>query len=285
MRPKPSADKKRLSALVERQAKAFQSMPYFWCSDPIETPAAFHERTRMLHEQDYLDSSRRLMECCEFPRCDDETGVCADFPDLAFSFRVGAVSSNSSFPPVVRMHALRTFLPEALPCRVSAWKTWCDEVRSGLHVHYLRRLWAYETTMSLNRYGAELQRLAALSLAETAKWAARPELTSIRNEILASSVCEVAPAPVFYPAMESEMRPLAGDDALFNSIWPAVEKLVRLTRAWDARVKGRWKLRYYENYYPTLEQFRDQANSEWLSEFFDWVDRCCSERMGVFLDY
>lgn len=285
MRPKASIEPGLLIALVERQAKAFQAMPYFWCTDTIETPEEFHQQTRELHENEYLESSRQLQECCEFPEYDDETGSCIDLPDLEFSFRVGAVKSNSTFPPIARMRALQTFLPDDLPDQVRIWKKWCEDVTSGLHTDYLRRLWAYETTMSLNHFGTELKRVAGLSLEETAKWATRPELKAVRDEILAGSVSEVLPAPVFIPDAEATVQTIAGDDDLFDSIWRDVRDLVQLTRTWDSKVKGRWKLRYYEDYYETFEQFRDPAKSDWSREFFGWADRCGHQGMGLFLDY
>lgn len=275
----------RLLALVEMQAKSFQAMPYFWCTDPIETPETFHQQTRELHEQDYLDTSRQLRECLQFPECDDDAGECTDFPDLAFAFRVGAISGNPVFPPIIRMNALRTFVPDALPEQVNAWKQWCEQVAGGLHVDYLRRLWAYETSMSLNHFGTELRRVASLSRQETANWASRPELTAVRDDILEGPVWEVLPAPVFIPNAESTVQPMVGSDEMFDSIWQAVRDLVQLTREWDRQVKGRWKLRYYEDYYETFEQFLAHAKTDWISEFFAWADRCCSEQMGLFLDY
>jgi hypothetical protein len=204
---------------------------------------------------------------------------------LAFAFRVGAINGNPVFPPTIRMNALRTFLPETLPAQVRAWKVWCEEVAGGVHVDFLRRLWAYETTMSLNHFGSELQRVASLSLEETAKWTRRPELTAVRNKILASSVSEVLPAPIYIPNVENTVQPMVESDEMLSSIWKAVRALVQLTRAWDSKVKGRWKLQYYEDYYESFEQFLAHAKSDRLGEFFDWADQCCSERMGLFLDY
>lgn len=48
---------------------------------------------------------------------------------------------------------------------------------------------------------------------------------------------------------------------------------------------SRSKLRYYQDYYPTFEQYLDQSNDDWLHEFFDWAERCSSLGFGLFFDY
>jgi hypothetical protein len=65
-----------------------------------------------------------------------------------------------------------------------------------------------------------------------------------------------------------------------------MEAIIRATHAWDAQGRQSWKLRRYRSaYLGTFEQFLDLANDPELADFFAWVERCCAEGLGLFLDY
>ena len=64
--------------------------------------------------------------------------------------RVYSITQNPIFPPLWRMQAYRTFLPDQLAEQVAKWKEWTQQVSAGEHADYVRRLhmfhdsdWAY----------------------------------------------------------------------------------------------------------------------------------------------
>jgi hypothetical protein len=72
----------------------------------------------------------------------------------------------------------------------------------------------------------------------------------------------------------------------YRTLFDELKVLLDLTRAWDSRVPGRWKVRYdARSYHLTLDAFRDNALDPWLHKFFQWADRCVERGFALYLDY
>src|SRR5689334_20298536 len=103
-----------LERLVEQQALAYQSM-WGWyshaCSDYDSVTRTLRER---LHKTAYLTASDSLRERLTFPEWDDARGCSRDIPELAFCWRVYPITHNPTYPPLWRLRAHRTFLPDQL---------------------------------------------------------------------------------------------------------------------------------------------------------------------------
>jgi hypothetical protein len=285
MSPRPDCDQAELTRLVEQQANAFQKMPYFWATDPIETPSTFHDNTRNQHEQQYLSSSKALRDLLIFPQCDPTTDIPTDYPDLESCWRVYPITHNTIFPPKWRMEAHRTFLTQELHEQIVFLKAWTTEVAEGRHENYLLNLYLYETTMFLATHCQQLKGLAEASLSMTAKWANKPDLLTVRKKILALPNPTVHPAPLESALMGSDQLMISRGHSLIASLWKKIEELISLTRSWDSKAKEGWKLHYYQDFYQTFQQYLDQGKDAWLHSFFQWAERCQSLGFGLFLDY
>ena len=285
MSPKPDTDRGELLRLIEQQAIAFQGMPYYWATDPVETPDSYHENTRRQYEEQYLASSRALEGLLEFPHCDPDTGTANDDPTLDPSMRVYPITHNTIFPPQWRLQAHRTFLPEQLPGQIAIWKNWITDISEGCHRHYLLDLYLHETTMRLATHCQDLQSVAEGSLSKTAKWVATPDLVAVRKRIASFPIPTIYPAPVVTPLASSEQTINLDEHSRYQFVCSQMDDLISLTRSWDRRAKDDWKVRYYQDHYQTFQQYLDQYQDEWLRSFFTWADTCCSKGFGLFLDY
>ena len=284
MRPKRNVVQEELARLIDLQAEAFQNLPSMWSTDHIEPCELHDEQTVRRFERQYGDSSRALQELLEFPVCDPATGTPTDDPDLEFHWRVYPITRREIFPLQWRLQAHRTFLADSLPRQLGQWKDWLTAVRHGSHQSYLLDLYLHETTISLDFLFQELKWEAQDSVSQTGRWATKPKLAAVRDQIFSFQVPDFFPAPLV-PLQRSELAVDLSNHPSYQSISKKVEELIRLTRSWDANVKGTRKLRYYENYYMTFAQFLDQANDKWLHDFLRWVEACCCKEMGLFLDY
>jgi hypothetical protein len=282
MRPKAHVREAELNRLIDLQAEAFQALPSMWSTDHIEAEIYNEEEVKRLERQ-YGDSSRALAELLDFPTYNDAIKP-NDYPELVPCWRVYPITHNSIFPLKWRAQAHRTYLPDPLRQQLRIWKDWLAAVARGDNLPYLLDLYLYDQCMLINELHADTRAIAEGSLSSTARWATKPELVAARDRILAFQVPALHPAPLHPPANTNVTANLAEHEA-YQSITQKVRDLVALTRSWDANVKQNRKIRYYEDYYMTFDEFRGQANDKWLHEFLEWAEACCSRDMGLFLDY
>jgi hypothetical protein len=139
--------------------------------------------------------------------------------------------------------------------------------------------------MFLVSHCEELKAVANASLSKTGKWASKPELAAVREKILALPTPAFHPAPVEIAFSASRRAMAASSHVQLAALWNGIEQLIGLTRAWDRTVRGGWKLRYYEHYYQTFQQYLGQCQDGWLQSFFIWAERCASLGFGLFLDF
>ena len=279
---KPEVDLNQLKDLIEQQALAFQSVSgwYETNSDGQLT----YNLMKAIHWDTYQNASNAIEELLIFPEWDEEHNCEADFPDLSLCFRVYPVRNNELFPPLWRVKACRTFLPEELTKQLSQWKQWVDEVLCGIHDEYLRKLHLYETLDSMRYHQSILRGYAIASLAKNTSWAEKTELDEVRQEIFKLS----EPFPYEVAIEPSQKDSLQKDkfEEIYRRTMEDILTLIQLTRQWDSKVRGKWKIRYYESCYClTLEEFRELAEDNLLQEFFKWVGRCVELGFGLFLDY
>jgi hypothetical protein len=279
-RLKPNADREVIESLVRRQSVAFQSM-WGWhsaaCSD---VNALWRALAEELHLESYLTASRRLRNHIELPEC-DENGCAKDISDLAPCWRVSPIAGNPAFPPLWRMRAYRTILPDELQSQVAEWRTWAQEVVAGKHDDYLRRIHMHATSDFLRYHWSYLRGHASASQHKTTKWTSKPELHTIRHDILSLPEPQVFKAPVDVSARDEPF-----DDVRYADLLAQVRRLIALTRSWNRNVPRSWKVPdYTSNYDLTLDELKNKALDDWLTDFLAWADRCSENGFGFFLDY
>lgn len=274
-------DPAQLGRLMEQQALAFQSIGT-WnskaCTDRVRD-ALCHR----LHFETYLAASDSVRGLLEFPGWDDERQRATDLPDLVPCWRVYPITYNPTFPPLWRMRAHRTFLPDQLRAQLLVWKAWAAQVANGEHDAYLRELHLHETSDFMRHHWSFLRAAATESLTRTASWAHKPALVEVRERVLRLPEPTVSSVPI-EPTEKRSVKP-EEFDAHYAAVFEEARTLIALTRAWDANVRGNRKLRYYEGYYHlTLDGFRARARDPWLQEFFAWATRCVQQGFGFYLD-
>jgi hypothetical protein len=284
MRPKQNAQESELHRLINLQAEAFQRLPSMWSTDQIEPSEIYDEEETRRLERQYGDSSRALTELLDYPTWDDSTYTPHDYPELALCWRVYPITHSGIFPIKWRVEAHRTYLAEPLREQLRTWTDWVFAVSQGRYRQYLLDLYLYETTIRINYVYRVIRNAAQESLSRTGRWAIKPDLVSVRDRILSFQVPALYPASVPLPAQIDIAVNLANHEA-YQSISQKVHELIALTRSWDANVKQNWKIRYYENFYETFDEFLAQANYKWLHDFLAWAEACSSKGMGLFLDY
>jgi hypothetical protein len=284
MRPKQNAPESELHRLIDMQAEAFQGLPSMWSTEQIEPLEIYDEEEARRLGQQYGESSRTLRELLDFPAWDESTHTPHDYPELLVCWRVYPITHYSIFPIRWRVQAHCTYLPEPLREQLRIWKDWVSAVSEGHFRQYLLDLYLYDITIRINYLYRDIRSVAEESLTRTGRWATKPDLVSVRERILSFQVPALYPAPIHSSAQADISVNLAEHEA-YQSINQQVHELIALTRSWDANVRENKKIRYYENYYMTFDQFLAQANDKWLHDFMAWAEACCSKEMGLFLDY
>jgi hypothetical protein len=206
-----------------------------------------------------------------------------DIPDLSPCWRVYPITHNPIFPPLWRLRAHRTFLPDQLEAQLAEWKDWARQVANGGHEEYVRELHLHVTSDFMRHHWSSLRAAAIASLCPTGSWATKPTLVDVRERIVRlpePTVSRVRIEPSEKPSLRRDEF-----EAQYAVVFEEVKTLIELTRAWDSNVRQNEKLRYYEDYYHlTLGEFRHYGDS-WLQEFFGWATRCVQRGFGLYLDY
>jgi hypothetical protein len=280
-RDTPSA---RLEELVEQQAVSYQSM-WGWsshaCSDYDAVRRALNER---LHLTAYRAASEALRDLLTFPEWDDARGCPTDIPELRPCWRVYPITHNPIFPPLWRLRANRTLLPDQLRLHIREWGRWVEQAADGGHDGYLRELHLYETSDFMHYHWSYPRGNATASLREEGHWAKKPDLAEVRERILR------LPEPIVTDARIDPADEVSADrdglDARRRTAFEDLAILLDLTRAWNSMVKGNWEVPDYEkNYDFTLDAFKERARDPWLSDFQRWAEDCAERGFALYLNY
>jgi len=276
---KHAANHLELGRLIEQQALAFQSI-WTWDSDAW-TDQVRDDLCQRLHFETYQAASDALRHLLKFPEWNDER---LDVPDLPPCSRVYPITHNPIFPPLWRLRAHRTFLPDQLEAQLPEWKDWAGQVANGGYEEYVRELHLHVTSDLMRHHWSSLRAAAIASLCRTGSWATKPALVVVRESIVRlpePTVSRVRIEPSEKPSLRQDEF-----EAQYAAVFEGVKALIELTRAWDSNVRGNKKLRYYEDYYrSTLDEFRHYARDSRLQEFFEWATRCVQRGFGLYLDY
>jgi hypothetical protein len=200
------------------------------------------------------------------------------------SWRVSAITGNPIYPPLWRLRAKRTFLPDELRLQVREWRRWAEQAAAGEHDDYLRELHLHETSDHMHYHWSYLHGYATASLSEVDGWARKPALAEVRERILHLHEPLVLDARID-PADEN-----SGDgdvvEARRRAVFEDLADLLDLTRAWSSMVPPRWQVPdYEENYSLTFEAFKENARDPWLLDFLQWAEHCAERRFALYLEY
>ena len=147
---KDNTDIELVKKLIEQQSKSCQSL-WGWGSN-FDTDMNRYNILKKIYLQLYIDTSKKLKEMLEFSVWNNEKGYPEDIPKLALSMRVYVITCNCCFPPLWRVLAHRTYLPEELKKQLEKWQRWIFEVQEGQHDEYLRELHLYETLNTMKEH-------------------------------------------------------------------------------------------------------------------------------------
>jgi hypothetical protein len=130
-----------------------------------------------------------------------------------------------------------------------------------------------------------LRELACESQSRIGRWANKPDFVDVREQILRLPQSEVAGAPID-ASEEQRAKCEPWDESRYRDLLDNARRLIELTRAWDSKVRGSWKVQYYESSYDLeFQDFKNHARDDSLLEFFHWADQCADCGFGLVLDY
>jgi hypothetical protein len=183
-----------------------------------------------------------------------------------------------------RREALRSYLPEELAAAVKRWREYFQAVAAGGYRPYLQRLYLYELSLDLHERWEAVSEEVRSARRRTNAWALRPALVELCDRI------EQLPPPTLQPApLWVYWRSVPSVD---EGVQPEIQKwsqydndLVELTRSFDAKVPGNWKVRCYSTF-PTLPAFAlSGLEDTYLQEYLAWLEECCAAGCVLLLDY
>src|SRR5205823_5858103 len=116
-----------------------------------------------LHHRSYLEALDGIDPLIDLPDWDEQRGCSADVPDLDPHFRIGAIADNRLFPPLWRLRACRTLLPDEVGPQVAQWRSWVDQVMGGQQDNYVRELHVHDLSDLLRYHRSLLREQAAWS--------------------------------------------------------------------------------------------------------------------------
>jgi hypothetical protein len=283
------ADSALLGRLIEQQAVAFQSMRGWHsdaCYDYDGVQQALQER---LHLEAYRAASDALHDLLEFPEWDENRLCAKDIPDFDPCWRVYPITNNPAYPPLWRLRAHRTFVPEQLGAQIAEWKRWAEQVVGAKHEGYLRELHLMTTSDFMLYHWLYLRRKVTAVVSRTDSADREPALTQVCEKILQLPEPVVTDAHIDPADEERDTWPQPNHwptfDFRYDDLFDELRVLLDLTREWNSRVPEDSKVPYgEETYHLTLEGFRECAREPWLQEFFSWADRCAEGGFALYLD-
>lgn len=270
MKLKSGVSRELVGEIIDTQAKSFQANPYYWDTSGLLTSDSEPGKESEDLINIYVKSSDALRDCLEI------------YTDTIF--RVYPITHSIIFPPEWRLAALRTFLPEELPSQLSDWYDYLVAINEGFYRPYLFQLYLYEISIDLFTHWKYLRETAEFTLEKTNAWARRREFVEVRQEILELPQPHIYPSPLWSYFRTLNHSIDYANDIDYCGILSFSETVVKLTRAFDSKVKGSWKIRWYDPV-PTFEQFLEGANDDWIQQFMAWTFRCTLEHKGLFFYY
>ena len=277
------ADPVLIGRLIEQQSLAYQSMGGWKPQAGSDYDGVLRDLLNRLHEKSYLTASAALRKLLTFPKLDDDQFYALDIPDLDPCWRVYPITDNPTFPPLWRVQAYRTLLPDQLYSQIREWKRWKEQVLGAEQDDYLRELHVYETSDLMRYHWTILRENVIASRDRAYDWAMKPNLTEICERILRLP----EPAVVDARIDPGDEGPTNRDEfnERYQASFASLSVLLDLTRSWNSEVPEDWKVEYECGYDLTIESFRDKCRDPWLHEFLDWADRCAEQGFVLFLDY
>lgn len=287
---RPGADRQRLNSLIKQQSVAFQSVSRWQglsqaCSDFDDVEGWLMEQ---LHSETYTIASKALRELLILPEWDEVQGCATDIPDLSPCMHVYPITHNPIIPPLWRMQAYRTILPDQLSAQLSEWKEWTAQVAAGQHTDYVRRLHMFHDS-DFARYHWGYLRGQACWYSDKVGDA---HFREIRQKILLLPEPAVWPVPVdpntraWY---ESDAVDATKDEQAHSKMLTEIRTLVELTIAWNRHFKEECRVPEYGyegDYYSSLETFKKSTiENGWFQEFLQWTERCIEHGFGFYLEY
>ncbi|WP_036487595.1 hypothetical protein [Myxosarcina sp. GI1] len=280
---KDNTDISLVKKLIERQAISFQSL-WGWSSN-FDKDKNLYSLLEKIHLQPYIKASKELKSLLEFPEWNEEKGCAEDISDLHSCMRVYPITRWAIFPPLWRVLDCRTYLLEKLEKQLDKWQTWIAEVKNNQHDEYLQEIYLYETLNTFICHLNILQSTAIASLDKNNNWQKNSELQTIRQKIL--ELPQVECIQIRVDPQQPISDKIDNFDSTYRQTFNYLKDVIELTRAWDSKINDGWKVDYYEDrYYLNFEEFKESFfDNDWLEIFFDWVDRCCKYKFGLYLDY
>ncbi|HYE17606.1 MAG TPA: hypothetical protein VEA69_04135 [Tepidisphaeraceae bacterium] len=279
------ADRVVLRELIEREAMAFQSFNGW--HTPFADDRLRDQLNTQLHAAAWGHASDGLQELLVFPSPEeremDDPSPADPAPMLARRMRLAVVGQNKIFPPLWRLRAYRTFLPEEVRPQLVQWQEWLKAISWGGHEAYVRELWAMHNAGNIREHWSWL-RDAALTAeqsdAELSRGDGRPELI---GQILRLSEPRI---PRFRadPAIPRGWEHSQIEEQMANLI-DLARTLVDLTRAWNRGLRSSKRVPFHAAHYQLdFDAFVADADDPWLDEFFGWAEACAAQGFGLMLD-
>lgn len=281
MRLKSSATPEEVRQLIQEQAATFRALPGFWSTEPFRDEFA-ENQAKSLYLPRYVASKKALKDRLEI----EELNETEDFP---LAHIVYVITYNLLFPAEWGLAAYRSYLPEQLPAQFNKWRNYISDVKRGLYRPYLLELYLYSLSVGLYEHWKDLQLLVKRYLTATPAHARKSGMTNLCRQI------KELPKPQFYPAplwsaWQEVQNPFDYQtDNRYLNLQNQKEIFSDFSKDWNLNLPANLKetLEYYVDYsmLENFEAFLDKANDEWLQAFFGWLERCCAEGMGLYLDY
>ncbi|HSI36446.1 MAG: hypothetical protein ACAI43_23270 [Phycisphaerae bacterium] len=281
-------DRASLDALIAAQALCYQTCDG-WntpARDPVRDALTLHA-----HGAAEADADHMLHALARFPHPPGEPSwgrpneYADDHPHLSAAMRVYPITRNPTFPPLWRLAAHRTFLPDQVAPQVDRWRAWATDAAAGRHDAYLRQLQAYENATAAHERWPEVRRIAAESDRGDGAWRHTPERRALRETMMRF------PSPPPIPDVPIEPGPLRATHAAdlvrqSTEILDYARRLVDLVGAWDAGLKSGHRIGYDAAHYALdFDAFRARAADPWLDKCFDWATAAAANGYALLLDH
>jgi len=261
MSPLPGVARSRLEEMIEQQAAAFRASGCgLYDEFKFPDPAAAYTG--------------------EVP----DPGPLADYVEYdteadggpALSWRVDAVVVNQVLPAEWRYAAQRSFLPDQILDAARIWSTHLEEVRAGRHRAHLYAWYRYSTELEFAEvWWRDLRKRAMAARERHNRWAAQPDLVTVREQILAGPELPVSPAPRW-----GEECIVPEDDGTYDAVF-------KMLLEWNRRVPrnhrvGHWRDGPRQPFEAFVKAWTDE---EWTWECLSWLRQAANDGRGVILDY
>ncbi len=175
------------------------------------------------------------------------------------------------------IEAQRTILPTELDDQCNAWQSYLDQVRSGQHRNFLRRLWVYDYLRELANVDlANLKSMMQRSEEATGNWSAKSDVVTCRNEIAAEAAVTCPDAPT-WPIESEDLDPL--------TVQVEFSKLSRLVARWNETVnRGNYKLPSPKRILDFEQWLTLRLKSDWFGCFLTWAEPGGKGNYGLYRD-